>query len=247
MDTIFNSLFDNRNEWVWHRLNSRYNCHLISSRLHHIVYYFDDNKLFISVPNDCKIERLTHELIRIYLQSKGITITNCLVQLFYEEPLLDWTFTENTFMNIGHTLEDFKILPLFLESGFTREQFFTSYGIEAISEFHKNRIILGFNRSTPSRHSVELYVFKFFTIKWGTIYSDECLDFYKQLRLLNTDLYEILDTFYKEWMGFDVDRFEQHVYSYDFFSKKFVHDLGIWTIKLLHSSFTDCIRQNATN
>lgn len=247
MDTVFNSLFDKRNEWVWHRLNSKYNCHLISSRLHHIVYYFDDNKLYISIPKDCKIESLTHELIRIYLRSQGITITECLIQLFYEEALLDWTFSENTFVSIGYTLEDYKIWPLFLESGFNRDEFVTSYGMGVLSEFHKNRILLGFNNPRPSPHSVELYIFKFFSIKWGSLYNDGSADFYKQLRTLNADLYEILDRFYNEWLCFDVDRFDPDVYSYTFFSKKFIHELGIWTIKLLHSGFSDRVNKNRKN
>lgn len=222
-------LIDDRNRSLWENINQHFKIIVEEHASHHFYHYFKDDEVYFFVPEeDGTIELFTHELLHLHIIIKGANIIHYLKKRLRNEPLLQWSFHENLFEQIGECLTHEKMLPLYLSMGFERDLFCESYYMHCCSEMNMQIIRSGMKKEIPSPASVDLFIHKFFAMKCcsnpGFIYDH----YLEQLKFINHDLFTILDKFWNEWNAFDMDVSE--VNSFKPFTNHFMHKLGTWNI-----------------
>lgn len=225
------SIIDERNEAIWNEINDHFTTEIQVHDRHHYYSFIRENTAFFYIPQENNIELFTHELLHIYLRTQRIFISEWLLQLFKQEPLLGWNCNDNLFEQIGHYLEDIKILTLYLEMGLDRNKFSESYSQLACTHNNIQIIHSGMKKRIPAAASIDMFIHKYFAMKADPNPDNEYHGRMEDLKSINKELFDILDRFYQQWLTFDIFKYDPGKYSYKDFTAAFVHDVGKWMVK----------------
>ena len=165
---MIDGLLDNRNSTLFKELEKNYTIkiELVNDTMKYECYSINNNSIIYVPESNICADSFTHELLHVYLRSKGIFIGARLkrkiqsskkISIIYSEPLLE---------HIGNCLDHIKILPIYLELGFDRNKFLIDYDtkkctnqeVEQIKKYWKQGLI-------NNAQVIEFYLEKYFAIK----------------------------------------------------------------------------------
>lgn len=143
--------------------------------------------------------------------------------------------SEDLIEHIGNCLEHIKMLPIFLEMGFNREDFISDYSenklteenLKSIKRLFKSKIL--FQREKYDSKAIDFFIGKYFAVKACpnlTYNYDKGLN---ELGRIDTDLYFVLNKFMKNWDMFDYNDTDPITGGYRDILFDFVNGLTEWS------------------
>jgi hypothetical protein len=222
-------LISDRNRSLWESIAHHFKIIIEYHPNDHFFHCINDRDVVIVVPEENgSIELFTHELLHVRLMTVGLNVGYLLKNRLRNEPLLNWTLNENLFEQVGHCLEHWKMLHMYLDMGFERDLFCESYYMPCCAEMSMQIIRSGMQKEIPSKASIDLFIHKYFAMR-------SCLNpgfkyghFLGDLERVNRELFAILERFWSFWVAFDMNGNNNNairLLTYDF-----MHELGTWNI-----------------
>lgn len=225
-----NQLIDNRNQDLWDELNKRFNISIENSfEDNYGCYAQNDNVVLYVNPNNLCTGSFTHELLHVHLRSKDCYIGASLTNFIIGDRILSSLFSDKLIDHIGNSLDHIKMLPLFLEMGFDRTLFLSDYNLYKVTEEE----IQKFERFYHDGGEINLTLVDPYIGRIVSILADPNDNFnydieLKRLRLIDTDLYEIIRKMFDHWQEIKID--ERKIWDNDYrtVTYNFYEDLQKW-------------------
>lgn len=203
---VFSDLIDNKNRDLWDYLRKQYDFQLEESFEEGFLTYFKGDTVIIEVDLDQPSPAaFTHELLHVYMKSQGLKIVWNMKDRIENDSDLQSVFSTSLRVHIGNCLEHVKMLPLFLERGYSREDFLMDYHERTMMEtdvkslednyYCKGGVVL---------KTVDNYIGKYFAMKASANpefdYSQALMGF----KAIDPSLYQILDGFWHDWLKYQI-------------------------------------------
>jgi hypothetical protein len=226
-----NSNFDSRNIKLWSRLSSQYEIDVRIKKCKDYQLFLKGKNAIIDVPSDnINSASFTHELLHIYLASKGVYISGGLKYSIKENKKMSKIISEKLIDHIGNCLEHIKMLPEFLNLGYDKSEFISDYSVNKLTFDEINKLKNNFKASflfmtIYKSCCIDFYIGKYFAV---SSCPNNNYDYQKQLielKSIDKELFDILETFLTNWKKYD---YNDNLLSYSSFLSVFLHDLNIW-------------------
>ncbi len=233
MDT--NGLIDNRNLELWNSLRTVHDIEIHKETRSDYLAYSKSCKTIISVPFDnLDAASFTHELLHIYLRTKKVFIGGGLTRSIKESEKLSKIFSDNLVNHIGNCLDHIKMLPEFLKLGYSESDFLSDYSVNKLTADEISKIKSHYSASILFKKiyntsAVDLFIGKYFA---ANSCSNKSYDYQRQLnelKKIDPDLFQILETFLTDWKNFDYNDTDPITGSYLSLLFDFIDSLEKWT------------------
>lgn len=233
MDT--NGLIDNRNLELWNYLNKVTDIEIRNENRSEYLTYSKGGKSIIFIPlSNIDSASFTHELLHIYLRIKKVFIGAGLAISINESKKLSRIFSEDLIAHIGNCLEHIKMLPEFINLGYEEKDFLSDYSVnkltdEVIFKIEENYTTTIQFDKIYNASAIDFFIGKYFAAKCCP---NKTFDYQTQLiklEKIDPELFQILETFLKEWMNFDYNSNDPIKGSYHWFMFNFIENLEKWT------------------
>ena len=187
----------------------------ISVEYHDVNEYavFTQNKTaVIYVPKTAKPcpDSFGHELLHILVRSTETYIGASLSRIVKESNTLSAILSTNLLNHISNCLEHIKMLPLYLNMGFDISRFIVDYNtpkltINEVSYLRSTMIKKKLLRKTSYVPvAVDLYIGKYFAVKACPNSTFNYEPLIKELKSIDEELWEILESFWDSWLEYDI-------------------------------------------
>jgi hypothetical protein len=224
-------LVDNRNSTLLKELRKNYKIKLeLVNNTEEYGCYSINHRSIIYVP-ESKIcaESFTHELLHIYLRSKGIFIGSRLKRKLQPSKTLSKIYSEQLLEHIGNCLDHIKMLPIYLKLGYDRRKFihdyeknkFTTQEIEQIKEYWKQ----GQNYNAQV---VEFYLEKYFAAKACPNIEIDYRNNLQELSQLDEQLFQINEKLINRWTEMKIDSQEIKGDDYKIIAEDYIAEMKDW-------------------
>ncbi|SDS35086.1 hypothetical protein SAMN04488552_2896 [Christiangramia echinicola] len=219
-------MLDKRNLEMWNYVLKNYKIQLKkSSEDNYITRYSNDSVTICINEENIHPAPFTHELLHIYLKVKKNFIASELSDKIEEYPQLYFLFSHSLKNHIGNCLEHGKILPLFLNMGFKKEDFVSDYDEIILTKEEVDNLKLDFLKDNIySRQAVDIYIGKYFSMKSNSNEQYDYQDHLKAFENLEPSLFHILNDFWISWSQFNIETTD----SYRGFLESFLGKLDLW-------------------
>ncbi len=232
-------LIDNRNIDLWNTLSKEFEIDIARTEQGNYSVYTKSGKATIFIPtNKVNCASFTHELLHIYMKKKDVFVGGGLkLHVMADEGVLSKFMSDYLIEHIGNSLEHIKMLPEFFKMGFDREDFISDYWTNKLSEddlklikkhFRKKRL---FERETFNSKVIDFYIGKCFAAKACPNQTYNYEKGLNELKLIDTDLYTVLQKFIRGWDKFDFDDTDPLTGGYHDILFDFITGLTEWGIK----------------
>lgn len=232
MDTT--GLIENRNLELWNSLRSVHDIEIHKESRQDYLAYSKSNKTIISVPSDnLDTASFTHELLHIYLRTKNVFIGGDLTLSIKGSEKLSNIFSDALIDHIGNSLDHIKMLPEFLKLGYRESEFVSDYSTNKLTVEEVRKIKNNFKtkllfKTIYNASAIDLFIGKYFAVSACT---NSTFDYPKQLvelKKIDEELFEILETFVIEWKKYDYASTDD-LNSYHTILFNFIEKLEKWT------------------
>lgn len=232
MDTL--GLIDDRNFELWNTLKNIHEIEICKENRPDYLAYSNNGKTIIYVPlNNLDTAFFTHELLHIYLRTKQVFIGGGLILSIKGSQVLSKIFSDDLLDHIDNCLDHIKMLPEFLRFGYHKNKFISDYSINKLTKEEIANIEKHFTTSILfykvfSAKAIDAFIGKFFA---ANACPNDSFDYSKQLgelRKIDTDLFQILDTFLTNWKNFDYTDTDPIPGSYHILLYCFIENLEKW-------------------
>ena len=229
MDTQF--LIDNRNKELWESLNKTHDCSI--SFVNHTNEYgcFTKGKTaVIYVPESNKQpDSFTHELLHIFLKQKEVFIGGGLKRSIASSNTLNNIYSEALLDHMGNCFDHIKMLPLYLELGFSRESFLLDFEQDKCKESEikalKKKFKIGLSYNSKA---IDFFIGKIFAIK---ACPNEKIDYelkLEKLKMINKSLFEINNNVIENWKKVDIEDDDIMAYNYNDVIIEYTNEMEEW-------------------
>jgi hypothetical protein len=227
-----NRLIDERSEGLWYELNSTFNVSLeFHAHPYYAIYKIDKDVTFYIPENRYEKNYFAHEILHVYLASKGINIGNYLILRVQQNPILSSVISPSLLNHISNTLDHVKTFPLYMELGFARNKFLLDYEVSKCTYQEINNIShLHKSSSKDWKSFVDQYLAKFFAIKSCTNTKIDYGTQLTRLQAIDGSLFTILDKFCNQWINFDITRYHPADYNYWDICDEFYNSIFDWVL-----------------
>jgi len=229
---------DHRNTSLWNEVSEHFKIALVPSPDDTYILYTIRNEATLYLPSSppCK-DSFTHELLHLLLDKKEIYIASSLKNQF-QDPIFGNIIKSDLAEHIGNCLSHVKMLPRYLSLGFDRRKFISDYDLYKYSE--ADHLLIENFFKEPGRlwgDVANLFIAKFFAMKACPNEKFDYTASLASLRNIDPDLYQILETFWKDWEQFNIDIDDPVYNSYHLISFDFVSALRDWVIQKRANGF----------
>ena len=232
MDTT--GLIDAQNADLWNLLLTDQEIDI--DRGYHTEYrvYTKGKRATIYVPvNDINSSSFTHELLHIFLRTKGVFIGANLTHSLKSNQLLNAIFSDELINHMTNCIDHIKMLPLFLDMGYNPNDFIMDSSINKLSHAKLAAIKKGLKRrhwfnTVYQRAFIDLYIGSFFAAVACPDKAFNYSDGLKVLKSIDPLLYKVLDDFVNDWIAFDYQSDDILKNSYILIAFNFVQNLEQW-------------------
>lgn len=234
---ILEKLVDNRTESLWNNLNDKMNISINIGDYPSFGNYCQNSEAIIEIPRDQtgNIGGFTHELLHIFLWTKEVYFGAGLRMLVREDPILRIFMSEGLTEHISNCLSHIKMYPLFLNLGFSPEQF--------ISDFHvckfRNQDALWlkdnflkkplFGKQYYFANAIDQYIGRYIAVKGcpnGNYDYSIVLSFIKEL---DSSLFHILEELLCQWNEYDYNDNDPITGGYHDLQYNFIINMREWS------------------
>ena len=227
MQEYLEKLLDKRNIYLWNTLNEKFNIVLLESS--------EPNYINIVVGKTVKIyidkgnidpSSFTHELLHIYLSSKGLKIVDDFYNKIDSHPKMPIIFSDELKNHIGNCLAHVLMLPIFLKMGYENSDFISDYQVKKMNSdlmtYLKKEY---FKAGSYSGKVVDFYIGKFFAMKACNNKSHNYSKYYNIMGKLDSKMHRLLNEFWDDWQTFDIENPDD---NYDEIFDYLIDDLDSW-------------------
>lgn len=219
----------------WNYINKSFNITVRTKQIYHIEVSVSNKQVKINIPSTgCTKELFTTEILRLYLVSKNVYITDYLIVRASYEPLLEWVFPESFFTWIGIQLESIKIISLLKTAGYNISSLANEMCPPTFSAPLISQLITGMKNKWPSGHSAGLFINRFFALTIAIMFYDDPYNHMIELQQLRSDLYGLLDKLIHSWNHYEINEECECDPIYKVFANNFIQDLGKWCLYNIH-------------
>lgn len=232
MDTA--GLIDNQNIELWDSLRTVHEIEIRKESRQDYLAYSEGNKTIIFVPYDnLDTASFTHELLHIYLRTKDVFIGGGLIRSIKGSERLSKIFSDALIDHIGNSLDHIKMFPEFLRLGYPESKFISDYStnklkveeVENIKNDFKTRFLFG---TTYNASAIDFFIGKYFAVSACTNTTFDYSEQLAELKKIDVELFEILETFVMEWKKYDYTSTDL-LNSYHTILFDFIEKLEKWT------------------
>lgn len=233
MDT--NGLLDNRNLGLWNSLIMIHDIGIRKANRPDYLALSESGRTTIFVPHDnINPAYFTHELLHIYLRTKGVFIGGALALSIKESKILSRILSDNLIHHIGNCLDHIKMLPKFLDLGFNESDFLSDYSVNKLTDDDLLKIKRHYMAPITSEKvynasAVDHFIGKYFAASSCPNRSYDYARQLKKLEIIDPDLFEILETFLIDWKNLDYNDTDPTPGSYNLLLFNFIENLKAWT------------------
>jgi hypothetical protein len=228
-DVDFHKVLDHHNNSLWLDLNNHFE---ITVTYHDKPYaeLFSKNKIVeIFLNNDVNSASFTHELLHLWIEKKGIYIGSSFKLLIKGNPKLAKVLSPLLLDHIGNTCEHSKMFQKFLSLGYSPSQFLYDNDIHKCTENEIKSIEKHYKVLWATwRRAIDLYIGKFFAIHADHNIGFDYSNCKKRLEAVDGQLYLILNTFWNDWINYDIEKEDGINVSYHQIAFEFYDNLDEW-------------------
>jgi len=227
MEKYLNKLIDNRNTKLWNELNEKYEFILLKSPEPNYMSNLDGEIATICIyEKDINPAHFTHELLHIFLKSKGVQIINDFYEIIENSPEIHYFFSTELKSHITNCLEHNLMLPIYLSLRFENHYFISDYTdrkmnnklMSALQERYKVNGIY-------DSEAIDFYIGKFFAMKTCNNKSFNYSKYYNSFIKLDKKLFKLLTDFWNDWKTYNINDSND---NYDDILDYFIKDLKDW-------------------
>ena len=206
-----NQYIDNCNENLWKEFSGKFNINVKYSTNNYYSNFLKDKVCTIYVLRDVPdYASFTHELLHLYLPYHKVYIGGAIKCMLSEKNVLNTIFDAPLYDHISNCLEHIKMLPLFVGMGYPIDKFLKDYYSEKLTVNEVERLCKGYKKGFISykydKRFVNYFIGKFFAAKADINQGNDYKEQLKKLKELDNELYIVLDSFWKEWVNYDVEK-----------------------------------------
>lgn len=226
-------LFDDKNISLFNELQDHFTITVeLVKDTDNYSCYSKNNTSTIYVPeNQISAESFTHELLHIYLRSRGVFIGSRLTRKLSKSKDLSRIYTSQLLQHISNCLDHIKMLPLFLDLGYKRHGF--------ISDYHKHKCHIeelcflesAWQDSESNYYQlIEFYLEKYFAIK---ACPNLKFDYGQQLKILeklDKSLFDINEQLIQKWNNMSIELGTHSEQQYIETAENYIYDMKKWVI-----------------
>lgn len=225
----FPGLIDSRNENIWKEISDKYEIKMIPiSGEEHSVFSKGDEVSFFVPAGPADPDSFTHEMLHVYLRSKGIHIGANLKLTIGASQIMSRLMTPALVEHVGNILDHIKMYPIYESLGYDPKKFILDYDkfkcdpqeIKLIQQHFK---VSGNYNSV----AVDAFIGRYFSVKGDFNKSFDYSDCLAKLEKVDAKLFETLELFHDEWVDFDINT-EDLFYSYRDVVSNFYTDMKQW-------------------
>jgi hypothetical protein len=228
-------LIDSRNVHLWNTLCKSCEIDIQRERRNDYSAFSINSKTIIYVPEDKSDPAFfTHELLHIYLRTKDIFIGGGFTLSIKESKILSIIFSDNLIDHVANCIDHIKMLPEFIKLGYDAEKFISDYSInklthEELSKIRQHFVTKRLFKKIYRAKAIELYIGKYFAVKACPNKNYKYDASLADLKLIDQDLYLILENFSTAWANFDIEDKDPITGGYHIFLYDFIDSLEKWT------------------
>lgn len=233
METSFAYLLDERNTPLWIELKSHYNIRFEFSTNNEYACFSKDNDAVFHIvkSNPCK-DSFTHEMLHVYLRRKGCFIGAGLKMTIAQSRILTSIFSFALLEHIGNCLDHVKMLPLYLELGFTREKFLLDYHLNKCTPEDLISIKKNYKSGRVFNPiAVDNFIGKYFAMAADPNPALEYSQQMKALSKIDPLLYQILKQTWENWKAVKLTFDADEIMDYHPILSEFYENLKKWISK----------------
>jgi len=224
-------LIDKTNAELYYSLIKTQNIHINFGKFECYGVYSVRDKHIIDVQSDniC-FASFSHELLHIYLRSKGVHAGGRLSLMTLSDEKLHTIFNEDLVDHVSNCLDHFKMLPLYLKLGYSIDSFIADFHISKSNAVELNNIQEYFttnfaNQKVFLAQAIEKYIATFIAMKACPNPSFNYQSTYLKLRRIDYNLYDILDKFIESWNNYDYTQSNQ---NYGVVISQYIENFKSW-------------------
>lgn len=217
---------NHQNVELWNELNSQFDFKLIYSRKE-ISWRVNIEKRPIEIYTPSKepdIPSFTHELLHIYIHTKGMSTDRDLLNSIYGTGSFSILTTNALFGKIHNFCSHTKMFPYFVNMGFEESSFIADRVKFSKMSYFILRIMFLFNRTRP--HAVADYIGHSMALLNDneTANKKHTLKSLNRLKKMNPSLFEIIEDFNKKWRN-------SEDLNLAYYFQEFDNELNEWLIE----------------
>jgi hypothetical protein len=230
---MITGLVDNRNSSLFEELNKHYEIKIEwVDHTEEYGCYSKNHQSTIYVPKTkiCPAS-FTHELLHIYLRSKGVFIGARLKRKFQASKILLKIYSEQLSEHVGNCLDHMKMLPIYIELGFDRTKFIHDYEKHKFTNHHAE-IIEKYWKAGEHYNAqiIEFYLDRYFAAK--ACPNDE-IDYstnLNKLKKLDKHLFQINEKLIKRWKAMEIETVSENAETdnYITIAEDYISEMKNW-------------------
>jgi len=170
-------------------------------------------------------DSIAHELLHVWLKTLDYFTSNHIYLAAKENPKLSLIFSKRLCDHIGNCQDHIKMYPKYLEMGYAPESFIRDSTKEQCSFSSINSLHLG-NGYVLNGEQTDFYIGSLISIYAHHIPMDYSAHLSK-LRSIDTELFDIVTAFWKEWEKFDITKIDFLNNGFDEY-EKLLADMEEW-------------------
>ncbi|MBD3584074.1 hypothetical protein [Flavobacterium selenitireducens] len=222
-------LLDGKNNALWESLSSIYSIEIVTTldQFHSVYSIYNSHTIGVPYNQISDTGGFTHELLHIEMDRIGLAFPAGLKLLVLAKPNVSSFFSNDLLNHFINSFAHIKMLPLFLQMGYTRKQFISDYVQDKLSYSFLNELKNSYfiKPGVISGRSVDAFIGQFAS---AVSCSNDTMNYPVKLEILKSidpSLYDVLDKTYKDWLEVKENSIypSPHTVSYEF-----VENLDSW-------------------
>lgn len=177
-------------------------------------------------PKNVDNDSLAHELLHIEFNRYKYFIGNHIYLSCKTNPKLGKVFSKRLCDYIGNCLDHYKMYPKYTERGYSPERFVMN-GLEEKCSIKEAKSIKLSTFGIFNAKAIDMYIGSLISIYADHVYHDYS-EHFLILKNLNSDLFDIVTTFWSKWEAFDIENIDPIFNSDIDLANCFISDIDDW-------------------
>lgn len=228
---MIDGLIDDRNKNLYEELTENFEIQVeLKTNTNEYGCYSQNNKSIIYVPsgNICS-DSFTHELLHIFIRSKQVYIGGTIKRQIQSSRNLSKVFSSALLEHISNCLDHIKMLPKYLEMGFSAEKFILDYEVNKCTDIEivdlKNHWKV---HNYYNSQAIDFYLGKYFAIKACPNLNWNYEEKLKELENIDTNLFQINNKLIERWKAMNMESDDILEDDYIIIGGDYIDDMENW-------------------
>lgn len=198
-------LIDSRNEDIYNKISSKFNIAFEPSyNGEHSVFTINHDITFYIPIGVYSVDAFTHELLHAYFDYHDVLVTGNFKNTMWQSNILKQLFDIPLAEHVANCVAHKLMLPMYLERGFDRTMFLYDYFTFKIEPDFLKQIERYYKTGNQYNLSaIRNFIGKYFAFKCDPNPDFDYQNELKQLRKIDSQLYQILEQYLSQWSDYD--------------------------------------------